>query len=172
MRAMRDAQTQRAVELRLRGLGYRAIGALMSIDYARVARLVNVAMDETRARTIEDVDRLRELEGHRMDALIDALWDGRADPQVAGSIVRASERRAKLFGLDAPMKFEQRVEVAPALHLENLTLEELEQYERLLAKVEAAPQPAIDVTPEQPALPEHEPEAKEIPGDASAVREG
>jgi hypothetical protein len=52
-------------------------------------------------------ERLRDLEGRRLDALQVGLVPGirNGDPRAIGAAVRLMERRARLFGLDAPTEF-------------------------------------------------------------------
>ena len=54
----------------------------------------------------EKAERLRELEAARLDRLNVALANGikLGDPRAVVAAVRVMERRAKLFGLDAPTK--------------------------------------------------------------------
>jgi hypothetical protein len=154
------AQREQAVGLRLAGGNLRAIASQIGISHEQVRRHIIASLDESRARTHEDVERLREQELRRLDSVILALWTSRADPSSAKSIIAASERRARLLGLDAPIKFDTVTthDTGPAhLDVSTLTTEELLTYETLLQKMAGgAPPPAsgvtVDVTP-QPALP-------------------
>jgi len=80
------------------------------------------------------------LELYRLDRLRFALDPKRADPRVADTLLRISERVAKLYGLDAPQKFEtapldQTQPVEPASDLSKLTLPELLELERMQKKM-------------------------------------
>lgn len=114
----RDAEM---AHLRARGLSYRAIagqvGCTASTAYLGVQRALA-------AVPVEAVGELRQVECARLDAVIARLWDvveaehpfisnGRRfdDVQDAGpvisalsGIVRASESKRKLLGLDAPAR--------------------------------------------------------------------
>lgn len=52
----------------------------------------------------EAVAELRELEATRLDALQYGVWDAAVDGvhQVINDVLRIMDRRAKLYGLDAP----------------------------------------------------------------------
>jgi DNA-binding CsgD family transcriptional regulator len=149
-RVQLELEREQCVGLRLAGGSLRQIGAQLGISYEKVRRLVGQALDETRARTQEEVERLREQECRRCDAIILALWPTRADPQSARAILQASERRARLLGLDSPLKFDTTTHDEPsatAADMSNLTTEELLQYERLLKKTHGV---VVDVTPSSP----------------------
>jgi hypothetical protein len=69
---------------------------------------VSSALDELRKETGEKADELREIELDRCDqATVCALKAIKAgDYQAIGPLMKASERRAKLLGLDMPQKTE------------------------------------------------------------------
>ena len=64
----------------------------------------------TRRVAAESVDELRAKQAVQLEHLLQRMWPGvmRGDPAVASVVLRAFERQAKLFGLDAP----ERVSVA------------------------------------------------------------
>lgn len=114
-------QDSTAAHMRAEGRTYRAIaealGCSVGTAYAGVARAIA-------AVPVEAVTELRQIESARLDAVIARLWDvvhadhpyfsqGRRfeDVQDAGpvisallGIVRASESKRKLLGLDAPAR--------------------------------------------------------------------
>jgi hypothetical protein len=114
-------QDARAAHLRAEGRTYRAIaeevGCSVGTAYTAVARAIA-------AVPVEAVGELRQIECARLDAVIARLWDvvhadhpyisqGRifegiqdAGPVISalGGIVRASESKRKLLGLDAPSR--------------------------------------------------------------------
>jgi hypothetical protein len=61
----------------------------------------------------EDVEEIRNLESERLDLLQAANWDNAMQGDVpAGALVlRVMERRAKLLGLDMPIRVQQEVTV-------------------------------------------------------------
>lgn len=97
---------QRAVELRRAGYSYREIGKAIGIGTTSAHRLVTRAVVETRKAIAEDVNEMRALELSRLDALLGGLWaDARRGHLGAiDRVLRIMERRAKLLGLDAPLK--------------------------------------------------------------------
>jgi hypothetical protein len=59
----------------------------------------------------EDVDAIRQVEGERLDLMQSAVW-GKAlqgDLPAIQTLIRIMERRAKLLGLDQPLR--QQIEV-------------------------------------------------------------
>lgn len=101
-RALKAAENRRlAVELRLAGATYDAIGQRLGISKQAVHKAVRRVLDETAQHVRDEGDRLRALEVRRLDALLLSLWQSRASPRVADTIIRLFDRRAKLLGLDA-----------------------------------------------------------------------
>lgn len=95
----------KAAQLRAAGSTFREIGATLGIDPSWAQTLVYRALQETQA---EAVDLMRTEEGGRLDRLQRALW-GQAmggDVKAAMGVLRIMERRARLFGLDAPVQLE------------------------------------------------------------------
>lgn len=140
--AERDAE---AARLRARGLGLREIGEHMGYaDASGAYRAVNRALD---AVPVEAVEELRALECARLDMLTEQAWaiingahllvapggkvvhgdDGQAvaDPMPAlraiAALLKISERRARLLGLDAAKKYE--FTGGPVVTLEAIDLE-------------------------------------------------
>ncbi|MBK5937161.1 helix-turn-helix domain-containing protein [Halorhodospira halophila] len=101
--AHRKAQ---ALELRQSGMTYAAIGGELGISNAQAYRLVSAALREIREQAREEAEQLRDLEAARLDQLQHALWDKAlgGDLRAIDRLLRISERRAKLLGLDAPAR--------------------------------------------------------------------
>lgn len=97
---------QQAVELRRAGRSYREIACQVGIGVASAHRLVGAAIAEARTTVQEDVVELRALELSRLDGLLGTLWPKarQGDLQAVDRVLRIMERRAKLLGLDAPVK--------------------------------------------------------------------
>lgn len=105
--AIETAQKQaQAIALRLEGLPYRAIGARMGISDKNAFKHVKNALQRYRQATAETVEEVRELELQRIDELINGLWAQRGNNRVVDTITRLMDRRAKLLGLDAPVKLD------------------------------------------------------------------
>jgi hypothetical protein len=109
----------RAASLRAAGATFREIGEALGYDPTWVRTLVLRALEESKH---ESADLMRTQEGVRLDRLQRAHWphavgstapDGVVTPpdqKAALVILRVMDRRARLFGLDAPVQVE--VEVA------------------------------------------------------------
>ncbi len=109
-RAIRSAEIRRkAVDLRVAGASYEQIGEALSMNKATAWKHVQHALHETVRITAEAAERVRDIEIRRLDAQLVALWPSRSDPRASDTILRISDRRAKLLGLDAPEKHDVTV---------------------------------------------------------------
>lgn len=108
----REVRKADALDLRLKGFSYRAIGEAMGIDQATAYRLVSDALAETREITQARADELREIEVQRLDHLLESLAPHieAGDPNAVNSALRVSKRRSELLGLDTPVVVKQEVE--------------------------------------------------------------
>lgn len=95
-----------ALELRRRGLSYRAIGERLGVSYMQAHRDVNDELKRLAAERDTDLIAEREIDLVRIDHILDRLdvWVKAGNPQSITAYLRAMERRAKLLGLDAPTK--------------------------------------------------------------------
>lgn len=115
----------RALEMRKAGATYRQIAAALSIEACTAWRDVQAEMIALRQLAVEGAEDVRELELQRLDRLWVKLEQNglqRGDHRAVSAAVRISERRAKLLGLDAPVRVQP---VAPERSLETLTDEQL-----------------------------------------------
>ena len=99
--------------LRLRRAGLTLDEIATRVGYNSSAS-VHYALKRLNERIVrEDVDEIRNLEGERLDLLQAANWDNAMQGDVpAGALVlRVMERRAKLLGLDMPIRVQQEVTV-------------------------------------------------------------
>jgi hypothetical protein len=99
---MNRVQMRRALDLRSMGASYQKIGQGMAISKTRAYQLVMAGFFELDADLKDTAASLRELELLRLDAIVLAHWPARANPRNAEILIRVSERRARLLGLDAP----------------------------------------------------------------------
>jgi DNA-binding CsgD family transcriptional regulator len=105
-----DAATReravKALELRIAGGTYRQIGAQLGVSEKTAYYDVQTELGRLDAVAKQRAERLRDLEARRLDMLTVALAAGirMGDPRAIGAAVRIMERRARLFGLDAPVK--------------------------------------------------------------------
>jgi DNA-binding CsgD family transcriptional regulator len=139
---------RRVVALRLRrtGASYREIAVQLAVDVATAYSDVRAELAALREQTVEEAKELRDLELQRFDEMTAGLW-----PQVrAGSpahvtaAVRVSERRARLFGLDAPVVTKSELSASLSVTAERLAAErelfgklDVQQLEELAADSEA-----------------------------------
>lgn len=100
-----DRQLQ-ALELRKAGASYRQIANALGFKgpsgaHAAVAQALTDTLSEA-------TDALRTLEAERLDALMVALWKTatQGNQGAIDRVLKVMERRARLLGLDAPVKSE------------------------------------------------------------------
>jgi hypothetical protein len=94
----------RALALRANGLSYEEIAA--EVGWRSRSSAFEAVQAAMAAIQFEAVNELRFLEGLRLDQLQAAFW-GRAiggDTKAARVVLAVMERRARLFGLDGPVK--------------------------------------------------------------------
>lgn len=96
----------KALELRRMGKGYVDIAAALGIGKSQAHRLVRAGLADARDQIAAQADDLRSEEISRLDAMLSGLWpDARKGQQGAvDRVLKIMERRAKLLGLDAPLK--------------------------------------------------------------------
>lgn len=105
-KARKLERQQKALELRRMGLGYAEIGAQLGIGKSQSHRLVVEALEDAIAQINLDADHLRAEEVSRLDGMLRGLWpDARkGNLGAVDRVLKIMERRAKLLGLDAPVK--------------------------------------------------------------------
>jgi len=96
----------KAFEMRKAGLNYREIGKSLNISEAQSFRDVSSVMKVLSEQTLTEATSLREMETARLDKLQAALWPGAigGNARTVEVLVKLMERRAKLWGLDMPIK--------------------------------------------------------------------
>ena len=107
-----------ALSLRKAGATYEQIGQHLGVTKQRAAQMVREAMDAT---IREPADNLRALEDQRLDDLLRGLYAQavKGDLGAIDRILRIMERRAKLLGLDAPVRTEVSGPEGGPLHVFN-----------------------------------------------------
>ncbi len=124
-------QMIQALELRAAGASFRQIGEALSVSKPRAFRIVRKALDELVQHCQDTAERVRQLELYRLDRIRLALDPKKSDPRVADTLIRISERVAKLHGLDAPQRIEASgpnggsIETEEKVDFSKLTLDEL-----------------------------------------------
>jgi hypothetical protein len=142
-----------ALELRASGASFRQIGEALSVSKPRAFRIVRRALDELVEHCTDTAERVRQLELHRLDRYRLALDSRKSDPRTVDTLIRISERVAKLHGLDAPQRIEASgpnggpIETEEKPDYNKLRLDELLQLEELLRKAHGLPEGCIDEGP-------------------------
>ena len=102
----------RALEMRKGGMSYRAIAVRLECDIAGAFRYVKEALARSAEQIQHSADELRAIELEKLDKWEASLQLGirDVDPQVraksAAVLLKITESRRKLLGLDAPQKIE------------------------------------------------------------------
>lgn len=102
----------KAAQLRAAGATFREIGEALDIDHTWARTLVLKALE---AAHYEAADMMRIQEGQRLDRLQRAHWPAALNGHLGSTqiILRVMERRARLFGLDSPVKADVEVTWTP-----------------------------------------------------------
>lgn len=111
-----------ALDLRRRGLSYPAIAAQLGIGKSQAHRLVAAGLEGARAQIAASSTDLKAEELSRLDGMLEGIWRKarRGDVQAIDRVLKIGERRARLLGLDAPVRtaLEGGGEGAPAIATE------------------------------------------------------
>lgn len=105
-------RARHALDLRRQGVSYRDIAHSLGVAPSTAFGYVRSELDELRKEAAESASELREIELHRLDALTAKLFaqlDAATPREVSAlalAILRLSESRRQLLGLDAPQKVE------------------------------------------------------------------
>lgn len=104
--AARRERAAKALDLRIAGASYRQIARQLDISLAAAYDDVQEELGRLDSLNGEKAERLRDIEARRLDTWTLALAPGikTGDPRSILAAVRIMERRARLFGLDAPTK--------------------------------------------------------------------
>lgn len=105
--AERLARAAKAVDLKLAGASYRAIGERLGVSHGQVERDVALVLDRMLA---EPVARMRALHLARLERLLLAAWPRATagDLDAIDTCRRLLDSVAKLLGLDEPAKVDVR----------------------------------------------------------------
>lgn len=102
-----------ALDLRISGLSYRAIADKLStpestISHVQIFRDVENELARLAELRADKGETLRELELLRLDKVVEHLasWVESGNVGAVNAWIKASERRSKMLGLDAPTKHE------------------------------------------------------------------
>lgn len=106
-KAATAARRTQAIALRLAGADWTTIAtALQYADRGAACKDVTRALEKYVAEQRVGLAELRELEVQRLDRLQRGLWSEAVsgNPKAIDAVLRIIDRRAKLLGLDAPVK--------------------------------------------------------------------
>lgn len=123
-----ETRRRKVWEYRLAGMSAREIARKLTqegidVTHATVAKDVNATLAELAKHRLTDAAAARDMELARLDkvAVPIAAKAYKGDPQAAQVLLRISERRAKLLGLDAPMQLVVKHELAERLQKHGLS---------------------------------------------------
>ena len=98
----------KALELRRAGYGFREIAAELDVSVGRAHQYVTEAFEDARTQVAAHTDELRAQELSRLDGLMQRLYPlataSTPDLLAVDRVIKCMERRARLLGLDAPMR--------------------------------------------------------------------
>ena len=96
----------RVVKLRRGGRTFTEIGQEMGITKQAAHNAYKAALRHLCDEMVEDAKQLRAMECNRLDRLLRAWWSRALDgnERAAEIVLRIHDRRAKLLGIDAPVK--------------------------------------------------------------------
>jgi len=98
-----------AAKLRVQGLGLLEIAERLGVSTSTAWSDIESVLDEWRCEAVADIGRLRQLEVAKLDELWHSLFSRAVDDRdekAVDRLIRLAERRAKLLGLDAPVRSE------------------------------------------------------------------
>jgi hypothetical protein len=92
-----------AIRLRQQGKPYSYIAAALKVTPATAARYVKEGLAQAHSESIEE---LRAIQGGQIDFMMDRIWEKlkSGDLWAIDRGIKLMERKAKLFGLDAPVQ--------------------------------------------------------------------
>jgi len=96
------------MRLRRDGCTFREIGQQLNCTPQYCHRVITECLEKLATEYVNTAAQLREMEAARLDAAQLAVWPKaiKGDLRAIDRVLRIMERRAKLYGLDAPQKRE------------------------------------------------------------------
>lgn len=96
----------KALELRKSGMSHADIAQAIGVSSPRVTQILQEELRKLAAQAAADAVHVRALHRARLEAIVEAQWERRFDPENANTIARALDQIAKLDGLNAPTQSE------------------------------------------------------------------
>ena len=130
-------KSRQALELRKAGCDYRTIAD--RVGYAGPSAAHKAVMRALKLTVREPAEEVRELEQSRLDQMLLALWPRvrQGDDQAIDRAIKIMDRRARLLGLDAPIRVNMKYIVDDVAEDEDLTDEEKASLRRFMDRVGA-----------------------------------
>jgi len=96
----------KALELRRSGMSYHEIAAALGIGKSQAQRYVQAGLASAREQVAAEASDLRAEEVSRLDGMLRGLWPDARKGHLGAveKVLKIMERRAKLLGLDAPVR--------------------------------------------------------------------
>lgn len=96
----------KALELRRMGKRYSEIATHLGVSTSQAHRYVDSALSEIQESIENKTAQLKAEEMSRLDAMLSAIWASAKSGNLGAidRVLRISERRSRLLGLDAPLK--------------------------------------------------------------------
>jgi hypothetical protein len=97
---------EQALMLRRSGYGYRLIAEKLGLSKTRAHQLVKEGLESAKEQIVAHADALRTEEVSRLDGMLRKAYKAAegGDLQAIDRVLKIGERRAKLLGLDAPVR--------------------------------------------------------------------
>lgn len=112
---MRMEDQKKALTMRRRGFDYLDIAIALGVSNSTAYEYVMAAICVQRDQLRETVDAVREMEINNLNELYQRAYLSVADPfqglEAIKTCLKIQERRSKLLGLDAAVKFEHQVDI-------------------------------------------------------------
>lgn len=104
--AMAARRRASALDLRIGGASYRSIAQALQVSFRQAYLDVQRALAAETAVSLAKAEHAKTIELQRLDRVVFGLWPAvqQGDPDSVRAYIRAAERRAKILGLDAPVK--------------------------------------------------------------------
>ena len=102
-----------ALQRRIGGWTFQAIGDELGITRQAAHGLVVTALKDLNEKTMESASELQRLELERLDVMNSAIWGAvlKGDVGAIDRAIRIQARRAALMGLDSPSKHEIKTDI-------------------------------------------------------------
>ena len=133
-------RAQKCLDLKITGMTNKAIARQLGLHDSQVSKYINHLLDESAEGLIGSVEKVRELELHRLDMIYLTHFRNRANYKSADVLLRVAERRSRLLGLDVkklelsgPNGGAIQVQTTSAIDITKLNAQQLGWLEEILS---------------------------------------